>query len=231
MLRLGIAAAVVGSATLWQWMPTRKIGAGVVFGQVLDAVRQATSMTYTAIEHPPEGGEDIVKVEVHRSRWLRLVSAGKGTRIIDLQDSMLLHFDHPRQPAKHADLYTLVGPAALALQNACVTLTDFNDLLPGDGEPLGNKMIDGQAVTGFRIRRPSLVDDRADRSVWEIWADSETAQPVRVDVHHERDSVSVTLLDFEFGIDFEDSLFDLQTPPGYTVVYETIEEIESGDGQ
>ena len=204
----------------------------MVFGQVLDPVRQATSTTYAVIEHPPEGGGDIGQVQVHRSRWVRLVSADKGTRIIDLQDSKLLQFDHPRQPAKRADLYTFVGQAAEALQSACVTLTDFDDLLPGDGEPLGNKMIDGRAVTGFRIRRPSLVDDIEDHSVWEIWADSETAQVVRVDIHHEREQGGrVTLVDFNFDVHFEESLFDLQPPPGYTVVYETIAEIESADGQ
>ena len=123
MLRLGIAAAVVGTVTLSLWTPTRQIGAGVVFGQVLDVVRQATSMTYTLIEDLPGGGEDIVQVDVHRSRWLRLVSAGKGTRILDLQDAKLLRFDHPRQPAKHADLYTLVGPAAQALRSVCANFT------------------------------------------------------------------------------------------------------------
>jgi hypothetical protein len=212
-------------------MPTREISAGVAFGQVLQVVRQATTMTYTLIEDGPGEGKDIVQVQVRGLRWLRLDSAGKGTRIFDLQDSKLLHFDHPEGPAKRAVLFTLVGQAAQALQSASVTLTDLNDVPPGDGQPLGNKMIDGQAVTGFRIRRPSLVDDLEDHSVWEIWADSESAQLVRVDIHHERDQARVTLVGFNFDVDFEDSLFDLQPPPGYTVVYEKIEEIESADGQ
>lgn len=232
MLRLGIAAAVVASFTVWQWMPTRQIGAGVVFGQVLDAVREATSMTYTLIEHPLEGGEDIVQFEVHGTRWLRLVSAGKGTRVIDLQDSRLLHFDHPRQPAKHATLTTFVGQAAQALQSVVGPLAELNDLLPIDGEPIGNKTIDGQAVTGFRVRRASLVDDLNDQSVWEVWADSETAQVVRVDIHHERDEGgSVTLLDFNFDVAFDDATFDFQPPPGYTIAYESIEELDSNDGK
>ncbi len=33
------------------------------------------------------------------------------------------------------------------------------------------------------------------------------------------------------NLGLEDSLFDLQPPPGYTVAYETVEEIESDDGQ
>lgn len=225
-LRLGIAAAVIGSFTFWHSTPTGQVGAA--FGQVLDVIRQATSMTYTVIEYLPDGREDMIQVEVHGSRWLRLVSAGKGTRVIDLQDSILLQFDHPRQPAKHAALFTFVGHAARALRNACVTLTDLNNVLPDDGEPLGNKTIDGQTVVGFRLRRPSLVDDLKDHSVWEIWADSDTAQVVRVDIHHERDQGGrVTLVDFKF--DVQDSLFDLQPPPGYTVVYETVEEIDPVD--
>lgn len=231
MLRLGVAAAVVGTITLWQWMPTAELGAGVAFGQVLDAVRQATSMTYTAIEHPREGGGENIRFQVQGSRWLRVESPSKGIRIIDLQDSKLLQFDHPQGPGRDATLTTFVGQAAEALQGVVGPLTELNDVLPDDGRPLGNKMIDGQAVTGYRIRRASLVDDLEDHSVWDIWADSETAQVVRVDIHHERDSVRVTLVDFNFDIDFEDSMFNLQPPPGYTVVYETLEDIESGDGQ
>ena len=149
-----------------------------------------------------------------------------------MQDSKLLHFDHPQCTGKDATLTTFVGQAAQALQSAVGPLTELNDVLPGDGEPLGDKMIDGQEVTGFRIRRASLVDDLDDHSVWEIWADSETAQVVRVDIHHERDQGGrVTLVDFNFDADLDDSLFDLQPPSGYTVGYETVEEIESADGQ
>ncbi len=231
MLRLGIAATVIGSFTLWHWMPTRQNGASVAFGQVLDAVRQATSMTYTAIEHPIEGGGESIQFQVHGSRWLRVVTPSKGIRIIDLQESKLLQFDHPQCPGKDATLTTFVGQAAQELQGAVGPLTELNDLLPGDGEPLGNKMIDGQAVTGFRVRRATLVDGHGDHSVWDIWADSETAQVVRVDIHHEigEGEGGVTLVDFNFDVDFDDSLFDLQPPPGYTIVYETIEEIDPAD--
>ena len=52
-----------------------------------------------------------------------------------------------------------------------------------------------------------------------------------MDIHHERDQVRITLVDFNFEVDFDNALFELQPPPGYTVAYETIEEIESGDGQ
>ena len=86
-------------------------------------------------------------------------------------------------------------------------------------------------MTGFRVRRATLVDGRGDHSVWDVWADSETAQVVRVDVHHEigEGEGGVTLVDFDFDVDFDDSLFDLQPPPGYTIVYETVEEIDPVD--
>ena len=106
------------------------------------------------------------------------------------------------------------------------------DLILIDGEPIGNKAIDGQAVTGFRVRRASLVDDLNDQSVWEVWADSETAQVVRVDINHERDEGgSVTLVDFNFDVAFDDAAFDFQPPPGYTIAYESIEELDSNDGK
>ena len=39
----------------------------------------------------------------------------------------------------------------------------------------------------------------------------------------------VTLVDFNFDVDLEDFLCDLQPPPGYTIVYETVEEIDPAD--
>jgi len=233
MLRLGIAAAVVGSVIVWQSIPTRQISSGVVFGQVLDAVRQSTSMSYTVIESPPPlGGGDIIQFQVKGSRWLRTVSPGTGVRIADMQDSQMLRFDHPQCLEKHATLYTFVGAAAEMMQAAAGVVTEFNHLLPSDGEPLGNKMIDGQAVTGFRIRRGIRIGDgRGDHSVFDVWADSETAEVVRVDVHHEtgEGEGGLTLVDFKFNVEFDDSLFDLQPPPGYTVSYETIDELDPAD--
>ncbi len=231
VLRLGIAVAVIGSVALWQSKLGSQVSAGVVFGQVLDVVRQSNSMTYTVVEHPIEGDGESIRFQVLGSRWLHIASPSKGVRIIDLKGAKMLQFDHPQFPGKQATLTTFIGQAAQALQGAAGPLAELDALLPGDGEPLGSKMVDGQAVTGFRIRRATLVGGRGDHSVWDIWADAQTAQVVGVDIHHElgEGGGRVTLIDFSFDIEFGDSLFNLQPPPGYTIVYETVEEIDPVD--
>jgi len=183
-------------------------------------------MSYTMIDRPPEGsGESVERIQcqVKGSRWIRLVGGVRGVRIIDLKESKMLRYDDPSGSGTCANLFTFVGEAAQMMKIALGSLIEFNDVAPDDGEPLGDKMLDGQAVTGFRVIRPSLIDDLDDHTIMDIWADSETAQIVRVDVSYERDKATGTIVDFRFDVEFDDSVFDLQPPPGYSISYETIE--------
>ena len=80
----------------------------------------------------------------------------------------------------------------------------------GKAERLGIETIDGRRAEGFRIRH----------GFWEVtlWADPKTSLPVRVESVRSvgRDEVRTVTTDFRINVDFDESLFSLDVPAGYT---------------
>ncbi len=66
---------------------------------------------------------------------------------------------------------------------------------------LGEKEIDGQKVIGFLAGE------------FTIWADAETALPVRIEV---QSPLSVVFKNFQFDVPVEESLVSMDVPDGYT---------------
>jgi outer membrane lipoprotein-sorting protein len=85
---------------------------------------------------------------------------------------------------------------------------------PGiEREPLGEKVIDGRRVVGFRISSPD--------GVFSLWGDPETGLPIRFEMTMGIDgSTKMTFSDFVFNADMDESLFSVEPPAGYTVQYQ-----------
>lgn len=80
-----------------------------------------------------------------------------------------------------------------------------------DVKELGQRQIDGRQAVGFRLR----VNNRE----MTVWADPETALPIRVErtsglmkprYHH-------VMSDFQYNVELDESLFSLEPPDGYLV--------------
>ena len=225
--RVLAVAAVVGLilSVYHTWKPADH-GAGVVFAQVLENVRNVRTVTYTITEISPSGIEEIVEAQALGSRYIRLTGTKRGIRIIDFLENKFLRYDLPQQGGKMASLYTFIGPAAEALQSVGHVITDFEYLRQASEEDLGSREIDGIAVIGFRLTRVPMGDDLDDHSVWEIWVDPVSALPVQIDIVHVKDRSMVKLGAFQFNVELEESLFDLQPPIDYEVSHETVENLE-----
>jgi outer membrane lipoprotein-sorting protein len=89
-------------------------------------------------------------------------------------------------------------------------LLDAHDRPDVKREPLGEKVIDGRQVVGFRISSPA--------AVFEVWGDPKTGLPARVGwTTAAVPDVKVTMSDFEFNVDMDESLFSVEPPAGYEV--------------
>ena len=76
-------------------------------------------------------------------------------------------------------------------------------------ERLGQKEMDGRKAVGFRIR--------ANRVDMTLWADPETARPVRIEVVMEMmGDVRMVMSNFRYDVDLKPSLFSLEPPEGYS---------------
>ncbi len=76
-------------------------------------------------------------------------------------------------------------------------------------EKLGTQQIDGRTAVGFKTQ--SVIRDMT------LWADPETARPIRVEMTGEMFSnVRLVMSNFQYDVDLDPALFSLEPPAGYT---------------
>jgi outer membrane lipoprotein-sorting protein len=73
---------------------------------------------------------------------------------------------------------------------------------------IGTKEIDGQTVVGFTVQ--SSMGDMV------LWADPQTAKPVRIDLNMPAMKARGALSNFRYDVGLDPSLFSLEPPPGYS---------------
>ena len=90
-------------------------------------------------------------------------------------------------------------------------LLDAENKLDVKRESLGEKKIDGRQVVGFRINTAE--------TVMSVWGDPKTGLPVRVEgTSPMTPNTKVTMSDFVFNVDMDESLFSVEPPAGYEVI-------------
>lgn len=93
------------------------------------------------------------------------------------------------------------------------------DLQDGTEDDLGVRQFEGRKARGFRAARPG--NDLT------FWVDPETELPTRVEIVHTGTGRKIIMSEFEFDVDFDESLFSTTAPEGYTVE-KVDEKVEKG---
>jgi len=89
-------------------------------------------------------------------------------------------------------------------------LLDARDMPGVKRESLGEKDIDGRRVVGVRISSPAFA--------FSVWGDPRTGLPTRIVMTQAMmPNIEVTISDFEFNVDMDESLFSVEPPAGYEV--------------
>ena len=97
-------------------------------------------------------------------------------------------------------------------------LLDARDKPGVQRESLGEKEIDGRRVVGFRLSGCGLAGCPPD-SVMILWGDPKSGLPVRVETTMAMaPNVKVTMSDFAFNVEMDESLFSIEPPAGYEVI-------------
>ncbi len=119
-----------------------------------------------------------------------------------------------RPAEKKAMVYTSVNrpnqdPLADVVTLFRSVLLDARDKPDVKRESLGEKDIDGRHVVGFRKTSPGRVTN--------VWGDPKTGLPVRIETILATSKLKITMSDFEFNVDMDESLFSVEPPAGYEV--------------
>ncbi|MHC4476101.1 MAG: hypothetical protein ACYTEL_10675 [Planctomycetota bacterium] len=130
----------------------------------------------------------IAIVDYDTSRILQLIPKQKTAVLIDLKDL-------PEEPENVLEV----------MRNIITELQNDPDV---SVEPLGEKEIDGQIAKGFRVIGPDVE--------LTIWADPQTALPIRVEQKWRQ--MQFVCTDFQFDIEMDESLFSMEIPEGYSTL-------------
>jgi hypothetical protein len=128
----------------------------------------------------------VIVIDYDTFRMLQLIPSKKKAVVIDLKDL-------PEEPENVLE----------ELRNVVTEIQNDPEI---SVEPLGEKEIDDRIATGFRARNPD--------GEFTVWADPETALPIRIEQQWRQ--MQFVYTDFQFDIEMDESLFSMEIPEGYS---------------
>jgi hypothetical protein len=153
-----------------------------------------------------DGNSPVIHDMIRGSKIRRTMEGMKESSIIDLNSSQILSLDPVKKKAVYISLKDL--PQIPNYLNQLRNVITMLEATPGfTVEDLGDRLIDGQTLYGFKAKHPKLEV--------EIWADPATGLPVRIE--QQEGQMKVICKNMRFDVPMDDSLFDMNAPEGYKV--------------
>lgn len=197
-------AAVIIVAVLLVLSPW---GNTVTFADVIKPILTARTLILDVIVGD-EGTGPVIHETIVDSRVRRVISNQQHiVNIFDTESATMLTLHTEGKTAVYSDIQ---GQLQENTQNYLVFLLKFiPDLKNNPGfkaKELGEKVIDGKKVVGFATNELT------------VWADAETALPVRIEI--ESPQMSAVFTNFKFNVPVEElePLVSMDVPDGYTQV-------------
>ena len=205
---LAVGVGIIGTLL---WLSTTPVGAGEAFGRVLQQIRKSRTVSYkSTVElagYPPRTSQ-VLFMEPGRARK---TGPSGGFEVSDGRRGMRLSVAPPC--CKWALLIKYAVPPQERLQRG--PLSRLTELSADSGELAGQDELDGRRVNVFHVRQ--------EHQEMTIWADPRTNLPVRVKMAltlaRQNDvspaSATLTLSEFAWNEELDESLFELRIPEGY----------------
>jgi len=181
--------------------------ATVTFADVIKPILNAQTAILDIVIGEEEAGTPVIHDMVRGSRIRRTLSNVEGVvAIIDLQNGRILQLTHEKKEAAYIDLkdWPSIPNYMERLRNVITGLQEHPDFAV---EELGEQEIDGQNLIGFRAMHP--------KAEIIIWADPQTALPVRIEQF--AGQMKVISKNMKFDVPMDESLFNMDVPEGYTL--------------
>jgi len=199
------AVIIVGVLTVMHFAGS-PFAATVTFAEVIEPIFNAKTAILDIIIGQ-EGDGPVIHDQIKGSRIRRTMSSMEdAVSIIDLEAGRILTLTVSKKEAAYIDLKGLPSmPNYMdTLRNVISELQDSPHFVV---EELGEQEIDGQRVIGFRAKHP--------KAEITIWADPETALPVRIE--QIGGQMQVICKNLKFDVPMDESLFSMDVPEEYTL--------------
>jgi len=200
--RIAVAAAVLVVAALgvhYMMAPS------VTFAKVVEPILNARTLILDMIVGDEETGP-VIHDTIVDQRIRRVISRQEHVvNIIDTESAKMLTLHTEGKIAAYSDIQgSLQEGTRDYVAFLRKVITDLQNNPDFEAEKLGEKEIDGQKVIGFLAGE------------FTIWADAETALPVRIEGQSPR--LSIVFKNFQFDVPVEElePLVSMDLPDGYT---------------
>jgi len=200
------AVIIIGVLTVMHFVGS-PFAATVTFADVIKPIFNAQTAILDIIIGEEEAGRPVIHDQIKGSRIRRTMSSMEdAVSIIDLEAGRILTLTVSKKEAAYVDLKGLPSmPNYMErLRNVISELQDTPHFVV---EELGEQEIDGQRVIGFRAKHPKVEIT--------IWADPETALPVRIE--QIGGQMKVICKNLKFDVPMDESLFSMDVPEEYTL--------------
>jgi len=204
--KLAVAAVIiVGLLTVMHFVGN-PLAPTVTWAEVIQPILNAQTAEFDIIIGE-EGKGPVIHDMVMGSRIRRTVEGIDQAVIIDLESSKVLTLLKQSKKAIYVDLKNLPKIP----ENYLEKLQNLVSVLENEPnyviEELAEKQIDGRRCVGFLARRP--------KGEVIIWADSQTALPIRIEQREHQ--MTVICKNFEFDPQIDETLFSMDVPEDYTL--------------
>lgn len=206
-------------------------GSSVVFGEVLEYI-QTFSYTFDLSVEIATVNQDpaafTMKAMVLEFGRLRIdCSTGKVGKISSITDfnagkTMLLFHQNKAAVIREEPVLNKYTGAGGIVTFCTKSIENLWSLRDGTEEQLGEKQVNGQTVTGFKV----FQEDQYFQYDITIWANSENGVPSIVEaiakpLDESYPSIKWTMENFDIDVELDEELFSLELPAGYTLAYQS----------
>lgn len=209
------AAAVIivaGAIGLIAYFTLGDGGATIAWADVQEKIRNARTVSMKIVMQQ-EGAPDLVVTRRIKEGGLmrqELTIGGESlTQIFRLREGKLLMLAHADKTAVCMELSGMPEETRRKIEKADV-LASLKALIEESETELGEKEIAGRRAKGYRVKKGA--------TTFSIWADAKTGDPVKLELTVYQGKVLVTMSDFRFNEEMDESLFSMEAPEGYTMI-------------
>jgi hypothetical protein len=181
-------------------------GGTVTWAKVIEPILNARTVVLDLVVGSEETG--LVVHDIIVGSKIRRTIPNMGSAIIDIDNARMLRLDPLDKKAVYIDIQ---GPfqqwARSYLGIVRDIVADVENHPEWPIQELGQQLIDGQRAVGFLLSEPNIK--------LTIWADAETAMPIRIEM---LTGPSQTIIkNIEFDVSVDESLVSMDVPDGYTL--------------
>lgn len=209
----------------------------IAFGEVLNQIhsRSYTFDVTTISEGKTQGAGKCMILQPGLMRYDTPDLMGGFTSIANLNTNESIIIFHGQKTVINMKEYLKTqgitnefGPLTM-FSNPVENLWNLQD---GTQTSLGEKEIDGQNATGFKVHQ----EDEKYPSDIIVWANNKTGAPIRVEINfynpeNPSESMNEVMSNFNLNATLDEKLFSMKPPEGYTMAYQkTLEDtVQKGE--